>query len=111
MIQNDEGPNEEIVSFFKTVIGENSHLKTANDARKRRGLTNPHKMPKSGLTDILEKHPYPKGLSFEMMVSHIRRKHMMTALNIGHPRPHQSSCSRLSKSELRPEASETENSG
>ena len=32
---------------------------------------------------ILEKYPYPKGLSFEMVVSHIRRKHMMTALNIG----------------------------
>ncbi len=63
------------------MIGENSHLRSVQS----RGLKNLHKMPKSGLTDILEKHPYPKGLSFEMVVSHIRRKHMMTALNIGHP--------------------------
>ena len=41
------------------------------------------KMPKSGISNILEKYPYPKGISFEMVVSHIRRKHMMTALNIG----------------------------
>lgn len=94
MIQNDEGPNEEIVSFFKTVIGENSNIKaTKDDFRRRGGLKNPHKMPKSGLSDILEKHPYPKGLSFEMVVSHIRRKHMMTALNIGRSNAlHSSKC-------------------
>jgi hypothetical protein len=38
---------------------------------------------KSQIPEILEKYPYPKGLPFEMVVSHIRRKHMMTALNIG----------------------------
>lgn len=54
MIQNDEGPNEEIVSFFKTVIGENSKFKANHeDFRRRGGLKNPHKMPKSGLTNIL----------------------------------------------------------
>lgn len=40
---------------------------------------------KSQIPEILEKYPYPKGLPFEMVVSHIRRKHMMTALNIGRP--------------------------
>ena len=35
----------------------------------------------------MTRHPYPKGLSFEMIVSHIRRKHMMTALNINHNDP------------------------
>ena len=42
-------------------------------------------LDKSKAPEITEKYSYPKGLSFEMVVSHIRRKYMMTALNIGHP--------------------------
>ena len=78
MIQNDEGENEEIVEFFKTVIGG-----TSKSGLVKRQLRNGRRMPKSGVSTILEKHPYPKGTSFDMVVSHIRRKHMMTALNIG----------------------------
>lgn len=47
-----------------------------------------------------------------MMVSHIRRKHMMTALNIGHstnPRTNPSSFTRISKGDLRSEVHETDN--
>lgn len=80
MIQNDEGQNEEIVSFFKSVIG--GSLK-AHEPRPSARLPKPCLPPQSCITEILEKYPYPKGLSFEMVVSHIRRKHMMTALNIG----------------------------
>jgi hypothetical protein len=48
-----------------------------------------------------------------MVVSHIRRKHMMTALNIGHPRyasnQNSSSYSHLSRGELKSEVYETDN--
>lgn len=40
-------------------------------------------MPHTKISEMISKYPYPKGLSFEMVVSHIRRKHMMSALNIG----------------------------
>ena len=40
---------------------------------------------KNSALKIFEKHPHPKNLPFGMVVSHIRRKHMMTALKIGSP--------------------------
>jgi hypothetical protein len=40
---------------------------------------------KNSALKIFDKHPHPKNLPFGMVVSHIRRKHMMTALKIGSP--------------------------
>jgi hypothetical protein len=37
--------------------------------------------------NIFEKHPHPKSLPFGMIVSHIRRKHMMTALKVNQQEP------------------------
>jgi len=39
-------------------------------------------LKKNSALNIFEKHPHPKNLPFGMIVSHIRRKHMMTALKI-----------------------------
>lgn len=56
------------------------------ELKKEKKLSKPYKRfsrtPKAGFSEVLAHHPYPKGLSFDMIVSHIRRKHMMTALNI-----------------------------
>ena len=55
--------------------------KTAGNKHKKWGQ-GPIRGKKAAFSDILAHHPYPKGISFDMIVSHIRRKHMMTALNI-----------------------------
>ena len=88
MILNDQGQNEEIVEFFKTVIGGNLKPKTTGNKHKKWGQAH-LRGKKTGFSDILHHHPYPKGISFDMIVSHIRRKHMMTALNISHNDPNE----------------------
>lgn len=44
-------------------------------------------MKKNSALNIFEKHPHPKNLPFGMIVSHIRRKHMMTALKVNQQEP------------------------
>lgn len=84
MIQNDQGQNQEIVSFFKTVIGGRNKAKEALPDRStiKQSIPSKHKSlnstqayfrprkfqqeysSKSHIPEILEKYPYPKGLPF-----------------------------------------------
>ena len=71
MIQNDDGPTEDIVAFFKSVM--NKEVKPESRA---------HKRPYKKLNMPIKNMEKVKSMPFEMIVSQIRRNYMITALNV-----------------------------